>query len=52
MEIRYKRDLNSNYLILTEEKTAAETYETRMLTENRIHGFLFEREKTVRSLKP
>lgn len=40
MEIRYKRDLNSNYMILTEEKTAAETYETRMLTENRIHGFL------------
>ena len=40
MEIRYKRDLNSNYMILTEERPAEGNYEIRMLTENRIHGFL------------
>ena len=51
MEIRYKRDLNSNYMILTEEKTAAETYETRMLTENRIHGFLPRSEEHTSELQ-
>lgn len=40
MEIRYKRDLNSNYMILTEENPAKESYEVRMITENRIYGFL------------
>ena len=40
MEIRYKRDLNSNYMILTEEKPMKEGYEVRMITENRIYGFL------------
>lgn len=40
MEIRYKRDLNSNYMILTEEMPGEEGYEVRMVTENRIYGFL------------
>ncbi|MBS6397747.1 MAG: FHA domain-containing protein [Clostridiales bacterium] len=40
MEVRYKRDLNSNYMILTEEQPMAESYEIRMITENRIYGFL------------
>lgn len=40
MEIRYKRDLNSNYMILTEEGSKKEGYEVRMITENRIYGFL------------
>ncbi len=40
MEIRYKRDLNSNYMILKENCPAAESYEVRMITENRIYGFL------------
>lgn len=40
MEIRYKRDLNSNYMILTDKDPLKETYEIRMITENRIYGFL------------
>ncbi|MDO4262241.1 MAG: DUF6382 domain-containing protein [Eubacteriales bacterium] len=41
MNVSYKRDLNSNYMILTdEEEGAEESYEARMLTENRIYGFL------------
>lgn len=40
MEIRYKRDLNSNYMILTEEIPERESYEVRMITENRIYGLL------------
>lgn len=40
MEIRYKRDLNSNYMILKEERPGEEDYELRMITENRIYGFL------------
>lgn len=40
MEIRYKRDLNSNYMILTNQNPQKEHYEVRMFTENRIHGLL------------
>lgn len=40
MEIRYKRDLNSNYMILKEDHSVQEDYEIRMVTENRIYGFL------------
>ena len=40
MEIRYKRDLNSNYMILTDKEPMEENYEIRMITENRIYGFL------------
>lgn len=40
MEVRYKRDLNSNYMILTDQKPLEENHEVRMLTENRIYGFL------------
>lgn len=40
MDIHYKRDLNSNYMILTDKRTEEETYEVRMVTENRIYGFL------------
>ncbi len=40
MEIRYKRDLNSNYMILTDQSTKTEPYEIRMITENRIYGLL------------
>lgn len=40
MEIRYKRDLNSNYMILSEEGSVREHYEIRMITENRIYGLL------------
>lgn len=40
MEVRYKRDLNSNYMILTDQKLSEENYEVRMITENRIYGFL------------
>lgn len=40
MEIRYKRDLNSNYMILKEDHPAGEDYRVRMITENRIYGFL------------
>lgn len=40
MDIRYKRDLHSNYMILKEERPAAEDYRIRMITENRIYGFL------------
>ncbi len=40
MKRRYKRDLNSNYMILTDEKPTKDTYEVRMITENRISGFL------------
>jgi len=40
MDVHYKRDLNSNYMILTDQNTEEETYEVRMITENRIYGFL------------
>lgn len=40
MNVRYKRDLNSNYMILEEEGAEKENYEIRMLTENRIYGLL------------
>lgn len=40
MEVRYKRDLNSNYMILTDRDMPKESYEVRMITENRIYGFL------------
>ena len=40
MKIRYKRDLNSNYMILTDENISEDTYKIRMITENRIYGFL------------
>lgn len=40
MEIRYKRDLNSNYMILADKDPEKENYEVRMITENRIYGFL------------
>lgn len=40
MEIRYKRDLNSNYMILTTQTPEKEHYEIRMITENRIYGLL------------
>lgn len=40
MEIRYKRDLNSNYMILTTQTPEKEHYEIRMITENRICGLL------------
>ena len=40
MDIRYKRDLNSNYMILTDTEKYEKTYEIRMITENRIYGFL------------
>lgn len=40
MKIRYKRDLNSNYMILTDQDPSEDTYEVRMITENRINGFL------------
>lgn len=40
MDVHYKRDLNSNYMILTDKDAEPETYEIRMITENRIFGFL------------
>lgn len=40
MKIRYKRDLNSNYMILSDDSLPEENYEIRMITENRIYGFL------------
>lgn len=40
MNVHYKRDLNSNYMILTDEHPGEEAYEVRMITENRIYGFL------------
>ncbi len=39
-EVHYKRDLNSNYMILTDERTDDNSYEERMITENRIQGLL------------
>lgn len=39
MNVHYKRDLNSNYMILTDERKE-EGYEVRMIAENRIYGFL------------
>ena len=40
MEVRYKRDLNSNYMILGGDGIEDGGYELRMVTENRIPGFL------------
>lgn len=40
MEARYKRDLNSNYMILEEGCSEGQNHEVRMITENRIYGFL------------
>ena len=40
MNVHYKRDLNSNYMILTDDHPGEESYEVRMITENRIAGFL------------
>lgn len=40
MDVRYKRDLNSNYMILTDQSGAEKNHEIRMITENRIYGFL------------
>lgn len=40
MDVHYKRDLNSNYMILTDADTQEKGYEVRMITENRIYGFL------------
>ncbi|MCD8249010.1 MAG: FHA domain-containing protein [Lachnospiraceae bacterium] len=39
-EVHYKRDLNSNYMILTDGKTDDNGFEERMITENRIQGLL------------
>ena len=36
MNVHYKRDLNSNYMILTDEHRE-DGYEVRMITENRIY---------------
>ena len=36
MNVHYKRDLNSNYMILTDDYPGEESYEVRMITENRI----------------
>lgn len=38
MDVRYKRDLNSNYMIMTDAEKREEIYEDRMITENRIYG--------------
>lgn len=40
MKVRYKRDLNSNYMILDNGNPGDENYEIRMITENRIRGLL------------
>lgn len=40
MEVRYKRDLNSNYMILRDENFPEKNHEVRMITENRIYGLL------------
>ena len=32
MDVRYKRDLNSNYMIMTDAEGREETYEDRMIT--------------------
>lgn len=40
MEVRYKRDLNSNYMILKGKANWEENYEVPMITENRIPGLL------------
>ena len=40
MDVSYKRDLNSNYMIMTDAEKREEIYEDRMITENRIYGFL------------
>lgn len=40
MEVRYKRDLNSNYMILKGKIGWEENYEVPMITENRIPGLL------------
>ena len=34
MDVRYKRDLNSNYMIMTDAEKREEIYEDRMITEN------------------
>ena len=39
MNVHYKRDLNSNYMILTDEHRE-DGYEVQLITENRIYGFL------------
>lgn len=40
MEVSYKRDLSSNYMILKGDDQCAQNYEVHMITENRIYGFL------------
>lgn len=40
MEVRYKRDLNSNYMILKGSMGWEDKYEIPMITENRIPGLL------------
>lgn len=40
MDVHYKRDLNSNYMIFTDRDRTENGYEIRMITENRIYGFL------------
>lgn len=40
MEVSYKRDLSSNYLIIRGDEKKAWDYEIHMITENRMPGFL------------
>lgn len=40
MNIRYKREMRHNYLILEAEKEKQENFEIRMLTGNSIEGLL------------
>ena len=52
MEIRYKRDLNSNYMILTSAETDREVYEVRMITILDIYDSLVADDRPYKPAKP
>lgn len=40
MNVEYKRDLNHNYLILTGKQQEGESYQSKMMERNKVHGIL------------
>lgn len=47
MEVKYHKDYRHNFLILKSRKTTANNYQSRMMTENNISGFLPCKERHI-----
>lgn len=51
MEVKYYKDFRNNYLILKSQETKENTYQCKMITENRISGFLPCKERHINGEK-